>query len=205
MDRPSDPRIPPPETCVLRHVLDRHARQRPSAVFVRFEDGTEWSYAELRRHVRRTAAALQAAGVSQGSHVVVWLPNGCEALRVFFALGYIGAVYVPINTAYRGPLLAHVLANSGARVIVADGRLVPRLGEVSVAALETVVTTGPPATGAPVRTLARLSDLEARAGGEPGDLERPLQPWDTQSVIYTSGTTGPSKGVLSSPSYTVSG
>ncbi len=198
MDRPSDPRIPPPETCVLRHVLDRHARQRPSAVFVRFEDGTEWSYAELRRHVRRTAAALQAAGVSQGSHVVVWLPNGCEALRVFFALGYIGAVYVPINTAYRGPLLAHVLANSGARVIVADGRFVPRLGEVSVAALETVVTTGPPATGAPVRTLARLSDLEARAGGEPGDLERPLQPWDTQSVIYTSGTTGPSKGVLSS-------
>jgi crotonobetaine/carnitine-CoA ligase len=29
-------------------------------------------------------------------------------------------------------------------------------------------------------------------------LERPIEPWDTQSVIYTSGTTGPSKGVLSS-------
>jgi len=196
----SDPRIPAPDVCVLRHVLDRHARERPDAVFVRFEDGGEWTYAELHRRVRRTAAALQAAaGVAQGDHVVVWLPNGAEALRVFLALGYLGAVYVPINTAYRGPLLAHVLANSGAGVIVADARLVPRLGEVPTAALHTVVATGPEAFGgasAVGRTL-RLADLQARAG-EPTDLQRPVRPWDTQSIIYTSGTTGPSKGVLSS-------
>ncbi|WP_163047202.1 AMP-binding protein, partial [Acinetobacter nosocomialis] len=34
--------------------------------------------------------------------------------------------------------------------------------------------------------------------GEVLPLERPIEPWDTQSIIYTSGTTGPSKGVLSS-------
>ena len=78
MDRPSDPRIPAPETCVLRYVFDRHAQERPSACFVRFEDGAEWSYVEIRTRVRRTAAALQAAGVSQGDHVLILSANsGC--------------------------------------------------------------------------------------------------------------------------------
>jgi crotonobetaine/carnitine-CoA ligase len=116
----ADPRIPSSDICVLRYVLDRHARERPAQTFVRFEDGSEWTYSELHTLVRRTAAAVQEIGVRQGEHVVVWLPNGPEALRVFLALGYMGAVYVPINTAYRGPLLSHVLTNSGASLLVAD-------------------------------------------------------------------------------------
>ncbi len=151
MDPSPDPRIPAPEACVLRHVLDRQPRERPSAVYVRFGDGSEWSYAELRRQVRRTAAALQALGVAQDDRVVVWMPNGPEALRVFMALGYIGAVYVPINTAYRGPLLAHVLANAGAQVLVADGRLLPRLGQVAVATLETAIVAGAAAAASSAR------------------------------------------------------
>jgi crotonobetaine/carnitine-CoA ligase len=180
-------------------VLDRHARERPDVVFVRFENGAEWSFAETKRQVRRTAAALQGLGVAQGDPVVAWLPNGPEALRLFLALGYIGAVWVPINTAYRGALLAHVLANAGARVIVADGRLIPRLAEIGPTVLETLVSTGPAAPDGSVPALRHVSltDVEILAG-EPRDPERPIRPWDTQSIIYTSGTTGPSKGVLSS-------
>jgi carnitine-CoA ligase len=191
----SDPRIPPADICVLRYVLDRHARERPAQTFVRFEDGSEWTYSELHTFVRRTAAALHEIGVRQSEHVVVWLPNGPEALRVFLALGYIGAVYVPINTAYRGPLLAHVLANSGARVLIADGRLVSRLDEISAPEVRTVVLAGP-AGSETNRSTRTLHDVEATAGPV-ADLERPIRPWDTQSIIYTSGTTGPSKGVLS--------
>jgi carnitine-CoA ligase len=196
MDRSPDRRIPPPEACVTRHVLDRHAGERPDSVFAVFEDGTAWTYVGLRARVRRTAAALQAAGAAQGDKVVVWLPNGPESLRVFLALGYIGAVYVPINTAYRGALLAHVLANAAPRVIVADTRLAPLLAEVA-AAPETVVTMGPDTEGVPSRRVLRLAELEA-ASGEPAEPPLPIEPWDTQSILYTSGTTGPSKGVLSS-------
>jgi crotonobetaine/carnitine-CoA ligase len=191
----SDPRITPADICVLRYVLDRHARERPAQTFVRFEDGSEWTYSKLHTLVRRTAAALHEIGVRQSEHVVVWLPNGPEALRVFLALGYIGAVYVPINTAYRGPLLAHVLANSGARVLIADGRLVSRLDEISAPEVRTVVLAGP-AGSETNRSTRTLHDVEATAGPV-ADLERPIRPWDTQSIIYTSGTTGPSKGVLS--------
>ena len=193
----ADPRIPAAELCVLRPVLDRWAEQQPDAVFVRFEDGGEWTYGELRARTRRTAAALQAAGVRQGSHVVVWLPNGPETLLCLCALGYIGAVYVPINTAYRGALLAHVIANAEAALIVAHGALLPRLAEVPLAGLRQALVVGPPGGVVPGLALASFADCVG-AAGEPADPERPIRPWDTQSIVYTSGTTGPSKGVLSS-------
>ena len=63
--------------------------------------------------------SLAALGVKQGDTVTVWLPNGLEMVRVWFAINWLGAVYVPINTAYKGNLLAHVLANAGSKVIVA--------------------------------------------------------------------------------------
>ena len=45
----------------------------------------------------------------------------------WFAANYLGAVFVPLNTAYRGDVLAHVVNASGAAVMVAHHKLVPRL------------------------------------------------------------------------------
>lgn len=189
--------IPSREECVLRYVLDRWAAEKPKQTFARFEDGTEWSYAETRERTRRLAAALQALGVAQGDHVVVWLPNGKEALEAYFAVNYIGAVYVPINTAYRGDLLAHVIGNSDAKVILAHAALAPRLGEIGTAALETVVAVGDAPVSVGGHAARTREDLLAGAG-KLAPPEREIEPWDLQSIIYTSGTTGASKGVLSS-------
>ena len=68
-----------------------------------------------------------------------WLPNGPDAIRIWFGLNYLGAVYVPINLAYRGGLLAHVVANSDAKLIVAHADLVGRLADIDRAALTTAV------------------------------------------------------------------
>ena len=54
-----------------------------------------------------------------------WLPNGMDALRLWFGLNYLGAVYVPINTAYRGGILQHVVKNSDAALIVAHAAAPP--------------------------------------------------------------------------------
>jgi carnitine-CoA ligase len=88
----SNPRIPPSEVGVLRPLLDRRAKEIPDKVFAKFADGSAWSYAELREITTRTAAALQALGVRQGDHVLSWLPNGTDALRVWFGLNYIAAM-----------------------------------------------------------------------------------------------------------------
>ena len=181
-----DPRIPIPEECVLRPLLDRRAHETPDKVFVQFADGgATWTYRELRDQVHETAAALQALGVKQDEPVLTWLPNGPEALRIWFAINYLGAIYIPLNLAYRGQILEHAVRSSGARLIVGHPDLLPRLDAIDVAGVQSRV---------PIESARSLR----QPGGAPTPPARAIMPWDTQSVIYTSGTTGPSKGVLCS-------
>ncbi len=192
----SDPRVPGRETCVLRYLIDGWAARQPDTTYVVFENGDRWTYAELREKVISVAAGLQQQGVRQGDHVAVWLPNGREGLLVFYAINYLGAVFVPFNTAYRGSLLEHVLANSDARLLVCHAGLLDRLEGVDTAAIDTVIVVGE--GSAPARF---ASAAFASLAGNEADLlplARPIEPWDNQAIIYTSGTTGPSKGVLSS-------
>ena len=126
-DRCADPRIPAPEACVLGRLLERWAEVTPDKVFALYADGTSWTYAQTLRTVRQTAAAFAALGVRQGDNVLSWLPNGPDAIRVWFALNYLGAVYVPINVSYRGRLLEHLIANAGAELLVVHPGLVERL------------------------------------------------------------------------------
>lgn len=190
------------EDIVFRELIDRRAAEHPDRVFAVFEDGSSWTYAELRAKAVHVARGLAALGVSQGDHVVSWQPTGADALRTFLGVGYLGAVYVPFNTAYRGGILEHVVWLSDAKVAVVHADLLDRLGEVKQHELKTVVAVGGPARAAP-----GLEVLESEAltpGDEPGadeappPLDRPIEVWDTQCLIFTSGTTGPSKGVLSS-------
>lgn len=192
-----DPRFPPRHACVLRDVLDHHAARTPDATFVRLQDGSERTWSQMRQLTRDTASGLRRLGVRQGEHVLVWLPNGLDAMRVWFAINYIGAVYVPLNTAYRGALLAHTVALSDATLIVADADLAPRLADIDRGQLQRAVVFGHMA--ASVAALETLpSSVLDEAATDPLELERPIEPWDTQSIIFTSGTTGPSKAVLSS-------
>jgi crotonobetaine/carnitine-CoA ligase len=190
--------LSPADRFVLRNLVDRHARDRGESVFALFSTGDQWSYARLRSNVRKVAASLQALGVKQDDFVLSWLPNGPHAVAVWFALNYIGAAYVPVNTSYRGRLLAHVIQNSGARLMVADARLADRLAEVETSGLDTLVTIGGDPPPAPKGIRPLTEDALSAATGEPTDPPRAIMPWDTHAIIYTSGTTGPSKGVLSS-------
>ncbi|MEM9359791.1 MAG: AMP-binding protein [Pseudomonadota bacterium] len=188
--------VPTAEQSVLRYVLDHWADVQSDTTFACFEDGSTWNYAETHTRTRKLAAALQSIGVRQGDHVVVWLPNSKDALVSFFAINYIGAVFVPINVAYRGPLLEHVIAVSDAKVMIAHGLLVDRLGDVNHGLLETLVVAGE--DDGQIEGLEHLDfeGIQANAGA-PSDPEQPIEPWHTQSIIFTSGTTGPSKGALS--------
>ncbi len=188
--------LPDRRACVLRYLLDDWADLRGDKIYAVFDDGETWTYRELRARVIAKAVGLQQLGVSQGDHVAVWLPDGRDALTVFFAINYLGAVFVPFNTAYRGAILAHVLANSDARLLIAHAGLVQRLHGIDLARIERLVVLGDMPAILPVPGIAYASVM-----GDEGALTalaRPIEPWDNQAIIYTSGTTGPSKGVLSS-------
>ena len=123
----SDPRVPPREQCVVRYLIDRWATERGGQPYVFFDGGRHWTYRELRERVIAVAVGLQRQGVKQGDHVLCWQPNTPDMLLTYYALNYLGAVYVPINTAYRGGVLSHVIDNSDAKLGVDDADLVPRL------------------------------------------------------------------------------
>jgi len=199
--------VPPAQLCVLRDLLDRQAREKANQDYVRFwsarsgnqaADGETWTYAQTLERVRRRAAALRDAGVRQGDHVLCWMGNGPELLASWFAINYLGAVYVPINTAARGRPLSHILENADARLMIAHPALVGRLAEIERGALETVLVTaaeGPAPEPIAGLAIAAMSDPGSVAAEELA-LERPIMPWDVQAIMYTSGTTGNAKGVL---------
>lgn len=184
-----------PDRAVLRAMLERHARDRGDAPFVHFHGGPVFSYSDVLSRVQRRAAALRAEGVTQGDPVLTFLGNGPDLLITWFAINYLGAIYVPLNTALVGGSLAHVLKDAGARVMVARPDLAARLGDVDTGTVQTVLLvegSDVPAVGLACRTL-RDPDLAV-----PLELERPIMPWDTLAIMYKSGTTGAAKGVVSS-------
>ena len=192
----TDPRIPNRDVCVTRYVLERCARETPDKVFAVFQDGEEWTYTALLERVRVLAGGLASEGIARGDHVAVWMFDSKEAILTFMAVNYLGAVFVPLNTAFKGGVLEHVLAVSGARHLVAHGQLIDRLEGINVAKVARIIHVGS-SNNSQVLEQLEFDELTA-ARAEPPELDTPIEPWDTQSIIFTSGTTGPSKGVLSS-------
>ncbi len=195
----ADPRIPPRDEVVLRYLLERHGSEQPERVFIRFASGDEWTYAEMLAIAKRHAAGFRELGVKPGGHVLSFLPSSPEAIAVWYGLNYLGAVYIPANPAYKGNLLAHVIRNSGASIVVTHAQLVERFSEVELAELEQIVHLGgrgPEIPGLQAHDGSILTDTPVDEKAL--ELDRPIEPWDTQGVWYTSGTTGPSKGALSS-------
>ncbi len=197
MSQTNDPRMPAPDSCVVRAMLEKWVALQPDKVFVKLSKTEQVTYAQMRGLAECTAAGLHQLGVRQGDTVVVWLPNSVDCLRVWFGINWLGATYVPINTAYKGGLLEHVLDNAGAEIIVAHAGLAGRLAEVDTANLKKVVIFGGEPTVIGDLDVHPASVLDSRSSEIP-PLARPIEPWDIQSIIYTSGTTGPSKGVMSS-------
>lgn len=190
-----DPRIPAREVCVLPYQIERWAAEKPDAVAIIFHGGEIWTWQQTLDLTRRAAKGLQDMGVRKGDHVLSWQPNDREAALSWFGLNYLGAVYVPMNTAYKGNLLQHIVQLSDAKLMICHADLAPRLEDIDTASLSDVIVTHGEAslsrqTVHPANTLLPDEGLSAMPGV--------VEPWDSQYIIFTSGTTGPSKAVLSS-------
>lgn len=192
-----DPRLPRSDACVQRYIIERWVGEQPDKIFATTPSGVEWTYRELGRQAVTTANALRRLGVAQGDPVLVWLPNGLDCLRVWFGLNYLGAVYVPLNLAYRGHLLQHAIAISRAKLAVVHADLQSRLADIERSELREIVVLGGAARDMAGLTARGAEALES-SDATPPKLEREIAPWDLQAIMFTSGTTGPSKGVLCS-------
>ena len=199
MDSTAD--IPPRETCVLGPLIEKWAREKPDNVAFIFENGMQWTWSEVLLLTRFTASRLKTLNVQAGDHVLSWQPNNPEAILTWFALNYIGAVYVPMNTAYKGNLLQNLIQLSDAKLMVCHAKLAAQLSDIDRgSSLKDVVITGGDHDLNIIRS--HPGTLIFGQTGETKNIESELfglgQPWDPMYIIFTSGTTGPSKAVLSS-------
>ena len=119
-----------------------------------------------------------------------------DYLAAWFALAKLGAVEVPVNTAYHGAMLVHQIKTGEVTFAMVDEGYASRLadlpdGEVSIA---DVVVRG---TSAPSTDGTRWHDFAALL--EPNDdsnLGIDVTFGAVAGIVFTSGTTGPSKGVI---------
>ena len=177
----------------LRAIAER-SRQHGDAVFVVYED-ERTTFAD---HFRRTATfahrLIDEYGVEKGDRVAIAMRNFPEWPAAFWAAASIGAIVVPLNAWWTGQELEYGLADSGTKVLVADGERMERLADhLPSLDLRTIVVRGE--RGA----RGEGDDFEeVLAGGEWHDdlPDVDLAPDDDATIFYTSGTTGRPKGAL---------
>jgi crotonobetaine/carnitine-CoA ligase len=162
------------------------------------DDETTYSYGEVRHRALKIAGGLEALGVGWQDAVLLMLDNSLDYCLAFLATNLSGIVEVPVNTAYKGQILAHVINNSGAKVMVLEEAYLGRIATIAseLKHLETLVIRRRAGIDR-----ANVGELKLRAvafaeltGHAPASVVT-VEPWDLLGILYTSGTTGQSKGV----------
>jgi crotonobetaine/carnitine-CoA ligase len=178
-------------TRTLGSELERAAEADPDRLMVRFQTG-DVSPGRLEARSRAVAGALQAWGIGRGDRVAVMMGNVPEFLEAWFGIARLGAIEVPVHSAYQGPLLQHVLGQSESSTLFCDAEFVRRLHGLELPNLRRVIIRGE-AEPLPWVDCHRFDEVIAGAGAP----RLPALEGDTVScILYTSGTTGPSKGVV---------
>lgn len=183
----------PQWSMTIGELLGKTASLNPAKTYLYFR-GLKVSFREFKDHSLRAAVLFHDVGIRRGDRVCLFLPNCPEFLYAWMGLSRIGAISVPINTAYKAEEGALILNGCGAKLLVAHQTLLgvaqkmTRLSP-SVEKLLVVSEDGKAVAG----FLNFLPELKKRAL-----LSEPVEvtPQDISMLLYTSGTTGRPKGVM---------
>lgn len=175
----------------LHALLDSRAAEMPDRPFV-LHEGRWWTFGELKRYSMIVAQQLADRGVKPGDHVVVMMPTSERYLAFWFAISRLGAVEVPINGAYKGDVLEHVIRTASPRIaiVASEHRQVFDLASNGILSSSQIHD--------PLDDAFAWSATTTDGSVGFTTSHSPAGPESPASIIFTSGTTGLSKGVVSS-------
>ena len=159
-------------------------RQTP---FLRLQSGQFISGDDFHSMIARAAGALRLAGAKPGSRVAVQIAKSPEALAIYAATVLIGAVFLPLNTAYTAPELDYFIGNATPCVVISDPTAFTALTPIARQHGANLLTLDGASHGSFADLMARQPATIAPTARSPGDLA---------AILYTSGTTGRSKGAM---------
>ena len=160
--------------------------RRDDALLLLADGGTVTGQAFLGL-VRRQAQALRAAGVQTGDRIAVQVAKTPEALALYGAAVGLGAIFLPLNTAYTAEEVDYFLGNATPRLMVCDVTRINALSPVAARQGVRLLTLNADGSGSLTEAAARCDDDFTPVDRGPDDLA---------AILYTSGTTGRSKGAM---------
>ena len=171
--------LPPVGERTLLAAYERVLARTPDAEAQADETGSVTFAGSYERSLR-LAAGFAAHGIRIGELCGLLLDNSLDAVHAWSGLGLGAMVEVPVNTAYKGRFLSHVLNDSGAGLIVVEDSYSERLAAVAgeLTALHTVAVRGDVERAAALSRrfqVVPLAELEEHGSASPvpgdaGDL-----------------------------------
>ena len=192
--KPSEPsRLP--WSMTLGELVDQAVARDPQKVYLYFQQH-QVTYEGLRDMSLRAANMFRGLGVGHGDRVALFLPNGREFLFSWMGLSRLGAVGVPINTAYKAEETGYILNNAEVSVLVSHHTLLEVANKASqqCPSLRHSLVVGDVADT--YSGWKGFWQLLNEAPAAPLSSQGKITPQDVSMLVYTSGTTGNPKGVM---------
>ncbi|HEY4333827.1 MAG TPA: AMP-binding protein, partial [Ilumatobacteraceae bacterium] len=163
------------------------------APFIVYE-GETYTFADVRSSFAALGAALvERYGIAKGDRVAVAMRNFPEWIISFAAITSIGAISVSMNSWWTEDEMDFALADSGAKVLIADDVRVER-SLAACARLGTRIIGVRMGSGSLPAGVDAWNDVVVR--GTPLPVVA-VSADDDATILYTSGTTGRPKGAVS--------
>lgn len=191
-------RARPDDALILPLLLQERAATDGDRVFVQEVGGPATTYGQMHERMLRIASAMRESGVRPGDRVAVMLRNGADGIAVWAATGLVGAIFVPLNTAYLGTVLHDALDSVEPRMLIAEADFASRFDELDIRLPEHVVVRSADGESLPASVGGVSVTPFAEVVGAPvAPLPFPRPSWeDLGCLMFTSGTTGRSKAVM---------
>ena len=194
-------RDPLPWEMSLGDFLAASVARSPDKLFVEIS-GRSFTYQQVQDASTQVADMFRGLGLGHGDRVCLFMPNCPEYLFCWFGLSLLGAIGVPINTAYKRDETAFILGDADAVALVAQVSLLPVADEAAAMSPSVkhklVVGEEPTGFASPGAGWTEFSTAleQHKAAGSHTGSSVPVSPEDISMLVYTSGTTGNPKGVM---------